>query len=96
MTSTKSLEHIISYKKLPKTVKKLIIVIEKELDKQAKAYGNCQKCYGKGYSTQWRGLHGYPDFINDKGFDKLPKTEINFCSCQRGKDLKKLFNTFKK
>lgn len=43
-------------------------------DETAKAYGGCDKCYGKGYSTQ--GHAG--------------RTQIHTCVCPRGKQLDEL------
>jgi len=57
-----------------------------------KAFGGCHYCYGKGYGTQTAYMHGRgeadmgnSDVVIDK---KLPT--IKFCTCERGKQLKKL------
>lgn len=56
-----------------------------------KAFGDCTKCYGKGYATVMRGLHGASDFeMNQKGFDVSPTVHLNYCSCGRGKELAKI------
>jgi hypothetical protein len=48
-----------------------------------KAYGGCHKCYGKGYATVRKGetYHGATHNL---------RTQINYCSCDRGKQLKAL------
>lgn len=56
-----------------------------------RSYGNCQACYGKGYSTVVKGTTGYPDFPGDKGFKDPPTTKVKFCDCGRGQALKKLW-----
>lgn len=57
-----------------------------------KAFGGCRKCYGKGYSTERVG--GASEF-SDFGPPKKvvvegPHVRMNFCTCERGKQLKKL------
>lgn len=64
----------------PKAVQALIA----KLDEMDRAYGDCQKCYGKGYSTAISHIKGYPDFIGDKGF-KHKKPIANYYDCDRGK-----------
>ena len=49
----------------------------------AKAFGGCKNCYGKGYATVRIGTSSrYHSEIH---------TELRFCSCDRGKQLKKYF-----
>tara|TARA_Y100000310_G_scaffold27638_2_gene26273 strand:- start:1290 stop:1493 length:204 start_codon:yes stop_codon:yes gene_type:complete len=52
--------------------------------------GNCKKCYGKGYSTQQRGLSGADDF-GSEGFEKKPTIQVDLCDCDRGVQIDKLF-----
>ena len=61
-------------------------------ERTAKAYGACELCFGKGYSTVRYGLYGAGDFIGDKGMKTEPKTNIHCCSCDRGKQLKELIS----
>ncbi len=55
---------------------------EKELtvEQLKKAFGGCEKCYGKGYSTQ----------TIDGG------TKVNTCVCDRGKQIDKLLAEMQK
>lgn len=46
----------------------------------------CEKCRGKGYSTEISGTHGSEDFGGD-GFDIPPRNHMVFCPCERGKQL---------
>ena len=47
-----------------------------QVRKIVQAFGGCEKCFGKGYATQ-----------------HLPTGEkMNFCSCERGAQLEKLFH----
>lgn len=50
-----------------------------------KAFGNCTTCYGKGYATY---MEGY-----SVGGEKWKEDRIRFCSCSRGKDLKKIMKS---
>lgn len=52
-------------------------------DRMEKAYGGCQKCYGKGYGTY---RHG----ISDGHSVSKMETKIIPCSCSRGKQLREL------
>lgn len=54
------------------------------------AYGKCHLCYGKGYSTQIRNEVGAEDFRGE-GYETGPEVRVRFCSCERGKQLKKLW-----
>jgi len=47
-----------------------------------KAFGGCTKCYGKGYSTSIS--------YNAGGGKKWRKPLINYCTCERGKQLEQL------
>ena len=44
-----------------------------------KAFGGCEKCYGKGYSTQ------------NVVVNMLPVTKMNFCTCDRVTQLETLY-----
>lgn len=46
-------------------------------EETAKAYGGCELCYGKGYSTQ---LIRENDSVESK-------TIMNYCTCERGEQL---------
>lgn len=53
----------------------------------------CKKCYGKGYSTEYKGKTILlADFCGDKTkvLDE-GGIKINICHCNRGKDLLKYF-----
>lgn len=50
-----------------------------KVEEMEKAYGNCHKCYGKAYST------GTGSFASDG----KPIPIVEYCDCQRGKQLKK-------
>lgn len=54
---------------------------DKATKEVAKAYGNCTKCYGKGYAT-WRHGETY------RGVTHNMRDDIKFCTCERGKQLK--------
>lgn len=56
----------------------------KELEKVAKMFGGCTKCYGKGYGTTTT------QYSEGDGFRKWTEQEMDFCSCDRGKQLEKL------
>lgn len=55
----------------------------------------CPKCRGKGYSTEFRGYTISPDFIGDVRYNSPIKIEINYCDCQRGKQIKELIDNVK-
>lgn len=63
---------------------------KEEVKKTEKAFGGCKKCYGKGYSTQRRATTTFADFQGDKTYTTPMKNEVNFCSCDRGKQLQDL------
>lgn len=67
--------------------------LESKLRELEKAYGNCQKCYGKGYSTVRYGLKTSADFEGEKDYIDPIKTNIHFCTCDRGKQLEEQFKT---
>lgn len=69
--------------------------IESLLESERKAFGNCTKCYGKGYNTQLAQMIGAEDFGGD-GFVEKPKVHMNFCSCERGEQLAELLESERK
>lgn len=56
-----------------------------------KAFGGCEKCYGKGYATQIRNLTLHADFIGDKTYT-VPTSPYIPCSCSRGREIKKMLD----
>lgn len=48
-----------------------------------KAFGGCEKCYGKGYSTQMDPLGS-------------GEVKVNTCTCDRGKQIDQLLETMRK
>jgi len=64
-------------------IDKLIQTEIAEAERRAgKAFGGCTKCYGKGYSTSIS--------YNAGGGKKWRKPLINYCTCERGKQLEQL------
>jgi hypothetical protein len=61
-----------------------------KIHKLVAAFGGCIKCYGKGYGTQTMFMEGAEDFGGD-GFPRTKMPTTVFCSCERGKQLRKLF-----
>lgn len=57
----------------------------------------CPICYGKGYSTVFKGdSFCLADFIGDKAYKiKNGGISIKFCNCERGRDLSLMFNVKK-
>ena len=53
----------------------------------------CLKCRGKGYSTEFKGYTVAPDMPGDVRYNSPIKTEINYCDCQRGKQIRELLET---
>lgn len=51
-----------------------------------KAFGGCELCYGKGYSTT---INQYSDESSGK---KWPEQDMIFCICDRAKSLKKILH----
>lgn len=66
---------------------------QKKTSKEIWVKVKCKTCYDKGYSTAFKGVIGYPDFIGDKGYFSKPRIRIKFCNCPRGKQLKRLIET---
>ncbi len=55
-----------------------------------KAFGGCKNCYGKGYATTIE----YAQTCEDFGGEEIKRwqlSDIRFCNCERGKELKKRF-----
>jgi len=64
------------------------------IDRIIKAFGNCEKCYGKGYGTATEYMQSFPDFGDEETFDvKMPV--VRFCTCPRGEQLRKLVSAGK-
>lgn len=66
--------------------------IQLTIEETEKAYGGCHKCFGKGYATQILGTttsSDFPDYEPVKRHTKM-KTHMNFCTCDRGKQLETL------
>lgn len=79
------------------TVEKLLSLFDsyftQEVERAEKAYGGCHKCYGKGYSTEAHAEIAFADFGDELGGASSRKTEglrMNFCACDRGRQLEKL------
>jgi hypothetical protein len=66
---------------------------EDALSEIYQSFGNCFLCYGKGYSTEWKGLSGMGDFHDKDGFEESPKMHINFCGCERGLQLQQVLKS---
>lgn len=83
-----------NFTKLFKQLQKDLIrkLIRTEKLKVEKAYGGCRLCYGKGFSTYRYGTigHGEPDLGDTGVYGEPITTHMNFCSCDRGKQLKEL------
>ena len=58
-----------------------------------KAAGGCKNCWGKGYATTIEyAVEGMGDFKPNQNAGRATKLpEMRFCSCERGKELKKQF-----
>jgi hypothetical protein len=57
----------------------------------------CKNCYGKGYATVYDGhTIGFEDFGGEGGIYRKGGIRVKLCSCNRGKDLRKLFTIKKK
>lgn len=67
--------------------------LTQEIKRAEKAYGGCTKCYGKGYSTFVRpGWTASADFEGDKEYTQPARFDIDYCSCDRGKQLKEVIS----
>jgi len=66
--------------------KQLLSLIQREVPR-----GVCKNCWNKGYSTEMiGGTIASADFFGDKEHRSGPKITINFCKCDKGKQLKEL------
>lgn len=68
-----------------------------ELKKQAKAYGGCTRCYGKGYATvnEYSSGHGTDGDIGGfVGRIKFKNNPIKPCICDRGDQITKILDSF--
>lgn len=54
------------------------------MEKQPK----CKNCWDKGFSTQYSGIIGSPDFPGDKGFEIAPSVHKNYCTCDKGQKMR--------
>ncbi len=61
-----------------------------KVEEVSKAFGGCTRCYGKGYATVRYGFNAHADFIGDKSYKYGKKTHMEFCNCDRGKQLEEL------
>ena len=52
--------------------------------------GVCKHCWNKGYSTEMTEVVSSADFFGDKEYKTGAKIKINFCKCDKGKQLKEL------
>lgn len=60
-----------------KAIKK---IISEEVVKAEKAFGNCKKCYGKGYAT-------YFGTYSVRQYKWKDPEDMKFCTCERGEQL---------
>lgn len=60
-------------------------IIQQEVPK-----GVCKHCWNKGYSTEMTEVVSSADFFGDKEYKTGAKITINFCKCDKGKQLKEL------
>lgn len=63
-----------------------------EIHTLIKAFGGCEKCYGKGYGTQTLFTTAHADFIGDETTHTKMPTMV-FCDCERGLQLKRIINS---
>lgn len=72
------------YENIKEFKKQILELIVEARDETAKAYGGCTKCYGKGYATVRKGRS-----YRKNGIYKTweMNEEMNFCTCNRGKQL---------
>lgn len=74
----------------------ILDAVQQAADSMAlKATGNCEHCFGKGYSSYLAPEHvASPDFYGDKRAVVKPRQlEYHFCKCERGQSLKNLILT---
>ena len=63
-----------------KGLENLMQLIHQHTEQIHKAYGNCRKCYGKGYATK-------QEFVSGGG-KKWKTSDIKYCECSRGEQLR--------
>lgn len=84
-------QHSNNYKE---ALQNLTRIIGEERADEAKAFGGCRICYGKGYATYKTSAGGYAtdgDIGGPEGpFRQDLPVEMRYCECDRGKQLKKL------
>lgn len=51
----------------------------------------CKHCRGKGYSTNFHGIEGVED-LDTYGWTEPMRVHIEYCSCERGKQLQKVIH----
>ena len=69
--------------------------LNEAIDEMKQAFGYCERCFGKGYSTEYKmssiqavdyGVTGGATYKEGKGI------ELTYCDCPRGQQLKFLLN----
>lgn len=69
--------------------------LEEAIDEMKEAFGYCERCFGKGYSTEYKqspvksadyGITGGATYQEGQGADMI------LCDCPRGQQLKFLLN----
>lgn len=65
-----------------------------EVRQLIRAFGGCERCYGKGYGTTMVGIQGAEDF-GGESFLETASERVSFCKCSRGQQLKRLWNAAK-
>jgi hypothetical protein len=75
---------------LSEAKKQILELIVEAREETAKAYGGCTKCYGKGYATVRKGRS-----YRKNGIYKTweMNDEMDYCTCDRGKQLAALKST---
>lgn len=83
--------------KAKQSIKALIESAIQEARKETeKAYGGCQKCYGKGYATAIDYMSGHDtdqDIGSPGGKFRFQNKIMRYCDCDRGKQLVSLTNS---
>lgn len=73
-------------------INEIVALLSSKLEEQAKAFGGCKNCYGKGYATQMVQAGG-----TDEWTGKNYAWEVNPirpCDCERGKGIQELIKLF--
>ena len=66
-------------------------LIERIRSEVCKAFGACQKCYGKGYATQIENWGGSDEWSGKEFSDAAPYYRA--CSCDRGRQVTQMLDT---